>query len=93
MSNIDVEKFYNDSMLYISEEEKESVIQKFNDVVEQAKSIFELDTDGLDYFEITCDDVSPLREDEPSPCIDREDALLNTKHREYGYFKIGKVVD
>ncbi len=55
--------------------------------------IFEIDTTDKEYFEITSDNISPLREDEPEESLDRELALSNTKHREYGYFKIGKVVD
>jgi len=93
MNNLDVEKIYKESMLNIEDSEREITISKFNDVVNEVDSLFELDTEGVDYFEITSDIESPLREDVPSDSIDRELALSNTKHREYGYFKLGKVVD
>lgn len=93
LDKIDVVKIYHDSMLNI-EEGKEAHIEKmFKDVVEKVNSIFEIDTTDKEYFEITSDNISPLREDEPEESLDRELALSNTKHREYGYFKIGKVVD
>lgn len=93
LDTIDVEKIYRESMLAIEEGKKEETIKKFKDVVENVGSIFDLDTEGVEYFEITSEIKSPLREDEPEESIDREVALKNTKHREYGYFKIGKVVD
>lgn len=93
MNNIDVEKIYSESMLNIEDSEREITISKFNDVIKEVDSLFELDTEGVDCFEITSDVQSPLREDIPEESIDRELALSNTKHREYGYFKLGKVVE
>lgn len=93
LENIDVEKIYDESMLYIDDEIKEETIKMFKDVIEKVNTIFEIDTKDMDFFEITSDNISPLREDEPKDSLDRELALSNTKHREYGYFKIGKVVD
>ncbi len=93
LDNIDVEKIYDESMLYIDEDTKEETIKMFKDVVEKVNTIFEIDTEGVEYFEITTENISPMRKDEKEESLDRELALSNTKHREYGYFKIGKVVD
>lgn len=93
LDNIDVEKIYDESMLYIDEDTKEETIKMFKDVVEKVNTIFEIDTEGKEYFEITTENISPMRKDEKEESLDRELALSNTKHREYGYFKIGKVVD
>lgn len=93
IDKIDVEKYYRDSMFFIPEGEKEITIKKFKDVVRNVDSIFDLDTDGVEYFEITTAIQAPLREDVPEEGLDREDALSNTNHRQYGYFKLGKVVD
>lgn len=93
LDNIDVEKIYDESMLYIDEDTKEETIKMFKDVVEKVNTIFEIDTEAGEYFEITTENISPMRKDEKEESLDRELALSNTKHREYGYFKIGKVVD
>ncbi|MDO5026977.1 MAG: Asp-tRNA(Asn)/Glu-tRNA(Gln) amidotransferase subunit GatC [Tissierellia bacterium] len=93
LDKIDVEKIYDESMLYMDEDRKEETIKMFKDVVEKVNTIFEIDTDGVDFFEITSDNISPMRKDEKEESLDRELALSNTKHREYGYFKIGKVVE
>lgn len=93
MEKIDVEKVYIDSMLSIKAEEKEKIEKKFIDVVNQVNPLLEVDTKGVELFEITSKNISELRDDEISDSLDREKVLSNTKHREYGYFKIGKVVE
>lgn len=93
MGKIDVEKIYIDSMLSIKAEEKEKTEKKFIDVVNQVNPLLEIDTEGVDLFEITTKNTSQLRDDEIGESLDREKVLANTKHREYGYFKIGKVVE
>lgn len=93
VDKINVEKIYDESMLYIDEQVKEETIKKFRDVVENVNTIFDIETKDVEYFEITTDNISPMRKDEPEKSLDRQKALSNTKHREYGYFKIGKVVD
>lgn len=93
VDKINVEKIYDESMLYIDEQVKEETIKKFRDVVEKVNTIFDIETKDVEYFEITTDNISPMRKDEPEKSLDRQKALSNTKHREYGYFKIGKVVD
>lgn len=93
LDNIDVEKIYDESMLYIDDADKEETIKMFKDVIKNVNTIFDIETKDVEYFEITTDNISPMRKDEPEKSLDREKALSNTKHREYGYFKIGKVVD
>ncbi|NLW53146.1 MAG: Asp-tRNA(Asn)/Glu-tRNA(Gln) amidotransferase subunit GatC [Tissierellia bacterium] len=93
VEKIDVDKIYQDSMLELPQDKREDMIRKFKDVVEGVNSIFEIDTEGVEYYEITTQNISPLREDVPAASLDRELALSNTKHREYGYFKLGKVVE
>ena len=92
LDKIDVEKIYRESMLNIEQGQEAELEKKFKDVLEKVNSIFDIDTEGMDFFELTTDNISPLREDEAEESLDRELALSNTKHREYGYFKIGKVV-
>ena len=49
-------------------------------------------TSTCDDLEIVVEHNSPLREDTTEECISREDALLNASDREYGYFRLQRVV-
>ena len=93
VDSIDVEEIYEKSMLLINDNEKDSTVKKFKDVLRNVNTIFDVESDGVPYFEITTSINSPLRDDVPQPSLERNAVLSNTKHREYGYFKVGKVVD
>ncbi len=93
MNKEEVRRIYEKSFLYLSDENLDEQAQKFNEIIEKVDEIFDLDLEGEDYFEITSDLTSPLREDVACESLDREDALKNAKHREYGYFKLERVLD
>lgn len=90
---MDVEKIYRKSFLKIDENKKEEIIKKFKDVVANVDKIMDIDTSNEGIYEITTEVHSPMREDEIEPSLDREDALKNTSHRQYGYFKLEKVLE
>ena len=52
----------------------------------------ELDTSDCEALEIVVEHNSPLREDVVEESISREDALLNASDKEYGYFRLQRVV-
>lgn len=92
---MNVERYYNKAYLRLPEDEKERDIQisKFERVVEMVDHMIEYSTESGEYFEITSEISSPLREDEVEESTDRELIFKNTKHREYGYFKLDKVLE
>lgn len=92
---MNVERYYNKAYLRLPEDEKERDIQiaKFKRVVEMADHILDYSTEKEEYFEITSEISSPLREDEEEASTDRELIFQNTKHREYGYFKLDKILE
>lgn len=92
---MDVERYYKKAYLYLPEDgkEREDVIKKFERLVDLADEMLKEDTEGLDYYEITSEISSPLREDEVEDSIDRELIFKNTKHREYGYFKLDNIME
>ncbi len=93
MKKEEVKKIYEKSFLYLEDEELEEQAEKFNEIIEKVDEIFNVNLADEDYFEITSDLNSLLREDEPEESLDREVALKNAKHREYGYFKLERVLD
>lgn len=92
---MDVERYFNKAYLSLPEEEKERNIQidKINKIVEKVELMMQVDTSNYDEFEITSDLKSPLREDEVQESTDRELIFANTKHREYGYFKLDNIME
>lgn len=92
---MNVERYYNKAYLRLPEDEKEREIQisKFERVVEMVDHMMEFSTERGEYFEITSEISSPLREDIVEESTDRELIFQNTKHREYGYFKLDKILE
>ncbi|MDO4778267.1 MAG: Asp-tRNA(Asn)/Glu-tRNA(Gln) amidotransferase subunit GatC [Tissierellia bacterium] len=90
---MDVERIYKKAFIDMKEEEREVLVKKFRDVVSSVDKIMEVDTAGIEIFEITSEIESPLRDDEVTSSLDREAALKNTVHREYGYFKLDKILE
>lgn len=92
---MDVKRYYEKAYLRLPEDENEKNIQieKFEKLVKLADYMMLQDSEGLDYYEITSEISSPLREDEVRESVDREDIFKNTKHREYGYFKLDNILE
>lgn len=92
---MDVKRYYEKAYLRLPEDENERKIQieKFEKIVKLADDMMLQDSEGLDYYEITSEISSPLREDEVKESVDREEIFKNTKHREYGYFKLDNIME
>ena len=52
-----------------------------------------LDTTDCEDLEIVVEHNSPLRDDVIGMSVPREDALMNVKDREFGYFRVKRVVE
>ncbi|WBB29648.1 Asp-tRNA(Asn)/Glu-tRNA(Gln) amidotransferase subunit GatC [Parvimonas micra] len=92
VSKEEVKKIYYLANLNVKEEELDSIAKKFDDVLVFANEIMELDTSDCEALEIVVEHNSPLREDVVEESISREDALLNANDKEYGYFRLQRVV-
>lgn len=89
----EVKRVYSLAKLNIREDELETMKNKFNTVLEFANSIMEVDTEEVDMLEMVSNHNSVLREDNVEKSVDREMALKNSTDREYGYFRLKKVVE
>ena len=92
VSKEEVKKIYYLANLNVKEEELDIIAKKFDDVLVFANEIMELDTSECEALEIVVEHNSPLREDVVEESISREDALLNARDKEYGYFRLQRVV-
>lgn len=89
----EVKRIYKIAHLNIKDEDLDKMEEKFNTVLDFSRVILEVDTKDIDMLEIVENHESILREDKVFESIDREDALLNAKDREYGYFRLKKVIE
>ena len=62
-------------------------------VLDFAELIMEVDTENVLPMEMVQEEKAVFREDIPEESLDRETALQNAKDREYGYFRLKKVID
>ena len=92
VSKEEVKKIYYLANLNVKEEELDIIAKKFDDVLVFANEIMELDTSDCEALEIVVEHNSHLREDVVEESISREDALLNASDKEYGYFRLQRVV-
>ena len=92
VSKEEVKKIYYLANLNVKEEELDIIAKKFDDVLVFANEIMELDTSDCEALEIVVEHNSPLREDIVEESISMEDALLNASDKEYGYFRLQRVV-
>lgn len=89
----EVKRVYEMAHLNIKDEELDKMEEKFNTVLDFSRTILEVDTNDVDMLEIVENHESVLREDKVFESIDREEALKNAKDREYGYFRLKKVIE
>jgi len=76
----------------VGEKEAEKFREEFERILEYFDILDEVDENVEPTFQ-----VLPLknvfRDDEPRPCLTQDDALMNAKHKEDGYFKGPRVVE
>ncbi|MDO5018309.1 MAG: Asp-tRNA(Asn)/Glu-tRNA(Gln) amidotransferase subunit GatC [Lagierella massiliensis] len=89
----EVKRIYEMAHLSIDEDEIVIMEEKFNKVLEFSSHILEVETDDIKMLEIVDNHNSILREDEICESLDREEALKNANDREYGYFRLKKVIE
>ena len=89
----EVKRIYSLAKLKISDDELEVMKDKFNTVLNFANTINDVDTSNVEMLEMPSNHEAVLREDTVEESISREMALKNSTDREYGYFRLKKVVE
>lgn len=92
MNREEVIRVYDLAHLEPKESEIDMLTDKYNTILDFAKIIMEVDTEGVEYMEMVPSEYSELRDDTPEESLDRETALENATDREYGYFRLKKVL-
>jgi aspartyl-tRNA(Asn)/glutamyl-tRNA(Gln) amidotransferase subunit C len=77
--------------LALSEEEIEKFGAQLSAILEAVGKVSELDLEGVPATSHPLDLVNVLAEDQPAPCLSREDALANAPDPEGGFFGVPAV--
>ena len=89
----EVERVYNLAHLSLENKDLDILSEKYSKVLSFAEKIMEVDTSKCSPLEMVQDHRAVFREDSPKESLDREEALKNAKDREYGYFRLKKVIE
>lgn len=92
ISKQDVEHVALLARLELSEEEKELYTRQLNKILDAARALQELNTDGVPPTAHVLPIQNVFREDRVGEHIDPEKALSNAPDREENFFKVPKIV-
>ena len=77
--------------LALTDEEVEKFREQLSAILEAVGKVSELDLSGVPPTSHPLDLVNVLVDDEPAPCLSREDALANAPDPEGGFFGVPPV--
>ena len=77
--------------LALTDEEVEKFCEQLSAILEAVGKVSELDLSGVPPTSHPLDLVNVLVDDEPAPCLSREDALANAPDPEGGFFGVPPV--
>ena len=88
-----VDKIAELSKLEFKDEEKATIINDMNKMLDFVDQLQELNTDNVNPLIHMSEEFNVLREDENVKTIDQDEALKNAPSKDSTYFKIPKVLD
>lgn len=88
-----IEKLATLSKLSFDESSKKEIAADLEKILEFVNKLNELETNGIEPLIYLSDEVSIMRNDEPSIEISKKDALKNAPVHDSDYFKVPKVID
>lgn len=89
----EVEHIAHLARLELTAEEKERYRQQLSAILEYARRLQELDTEGIPPTASVLPPRSVLRADETAPCLSPEDLLRNAPRTEDGQFRVPPVME
>lgn len=92
ISTGDVEHVAKLARLKLEDEEKETYRHQLSDILEHARIISEVDTEGVQPTSHTLPLVNVFREDEVRPSLSVEEVTGNAPWAEGGAFKVPRII-
>jgi aspartyl-tRNA(Asn)/glutamyl-tRNA(Gln) amidotransferase subunit C len=93
ISRQDVEHVARLSRLALSEAEAERMREQLSGILAYIDKLRALDTAGVEPTSHAVPLVNVMREDEPSPCLEQDEALANAPDRSDAYFRVPRIIE
>jgi aspartyl-tRNA(Asn)/glutamyl-tRNA(Gln) amidotransferase subunit C len=87
-----VESIATLAKLTFSDEEKETFVEQFNQILKYMEKLNELDTENVEPTYNVLDLKNVTRADVAKPWLTQEEALANAPKSKHGFFSVPKVI-
>ena len=89
----DVEHVARLARLALTDDEIERMREQLNGILSYIEKLNELDTDGVEPTSHAVPMLNVMREDEPGPCLSRDEALANAPDRSGEFFRVPRIIE
>jgi aspartyl-tRNA(Asn)/glutamyl-tRNA(Gln) amidotransferase subunit C len=89
----DVDYVADLARLQLDEDERESLVNDMNQILDYMTTLEELDTSDVEPLEHVIDLEYRLRDDQAKEPLSHEDALKNAPDADSDYFRVPRVID
>lgn len=89
----EIEHVANLSKLKFNDEEIEDLIEEFSELDKYMEKLQEVDTENVEVTSQVNSNIQFMKEDKIEESFSNEKALLNAPDKQYGYFKLPKILD
>ena len=93
ISKEDVIRIYSDAKISLDKNSLDELTEKFSDLIEFNSILLEADLSDVEEMKYNTENKAYLREDTAIEGLDRDTALSYANDREYGYFRLQRVLD
>lgn len=93
ISKAEIEHVANLAKLKFDEKEIEDFTEKFSEIIGYVEKLQEVDTENVKATYQVNSNVQFMREDKVEESFSNEEALSNAPDKQYGYFKLPKILD
>ena len=93
ISREDVEHVARLARLALTPEELERMRTQLNAILVHIDALKAVDTDGIEPTSHAVPLVNVMRDDEPGPCLPRDEALANAPERAGEFFRVPRIIE
>lgn len=90
---IDIKHIAKLANLPLSSDEEKKFKKQLTSILDYVEQLNSVDTKDIDPTSQVTDLENITREDKPDSSLDQEEALLGTRSKHNGFFKVGKILD
>ena len=89
----DVEHVARLARLALTDDELERMREQLNGILAYIEKLNELDTESVEPTSHAVPMLNVMRDDEPGPCLPRDEALANAPDRAGDFFRVPRIIE